>query len=376
MIAVLPRVVSRAGGEGACEGFADIAALAHAGDPRWIPEDPAAVQRAFSARNPWFQTGQAATFAVPERARVATFFTPPGVIDGAVSAFFGFFAAVHDDEDAARAVLAEAAAWARARGAQVIYGPIDFATSFAYRVLTQLEEGGLPFVGEPYNPPYYPRLLEAAGCTVAQRYVTYQTTQEEYEKTLEHGQAPRAALLAAGYRFEALTPERWMSSIDLLHAVADDIFGGNFGYTPISRAQFGEALGERFARKLDPDASQLAIAPDGSIAGLTMFYPHWGPIIVAGAHARVALAELDFATHFPQLHAAGPVEGVFKTVGVSRAHRRKGIGEALSTATLERAITRYPRICGALMREDNLSRRIIRAHSSERWYALYSKPLS
>ncbi len=365
-------VVSADGTAGPCEGFVELPPRIYHGDPNWIPEDPAAVIRAFSAENRWFHGGRARTFAVPGRARAAAF-RPAAPIEGRPAAFFGYYETT-GDAAAIHAVMTEVIAWARAEGAEILYGPIDFSTYGAYRLRTT-GAGDTAFVGDPYNPLRYNDELVAEGFAVAQRYVTVWGSEEVARVSVEYGRAVRANLLAEGYRYQSLTPERWMSLHDELYDVIDQIFSKGFGYTKLTRAEFAAHLGERYARKMDPDASLLVFGPAGDLAGMLLFYPDWGPLVSAGAGAaRVPVSELDFARDFPTLAAMGPVAGVMKTAGVAVAHRRKGIGESTALG-IERAGSRYGRIYNALMREDNPSRKIARLWDGERWYALYSREL-
>jgi hypothetical protein len=77
------------------------------------------------------------------------------------TAFFYWFEC-EDDPEAARDLFAAAADWARGRGLDRMVGPKGF---------TPLDGEGLlvrgfdhrPAFGMPYNPPYYPVLVEAAG---------------------------------------------------------------------------------------------------------------------------------------------------------------------------------------------------------------------
>ncbi|MGZ3407677.1 MAG: hypothetical protein ACXVAN_14605, partial [Polyangia bacterium] len=101
-------------------GFLELPHQLYRDDPRWIPEEPDAVARAFSPANRWLQTGMAQPFCLPGRARAAAFFDPRCAIDGAPAAFFGYWESVGDLE-ADRALFARVVEWARARGAARLY---------------------------------------------------------------------------------------------------------------------------------------------------------------------------------------------------------------------------------------------------------------
>ena len=77
------------------------------------------------------------------------------------TAFFYLFECEHDGA-AARALFEAAFDWARARGLDQIAGPKGFTTFDGMGLLVKGFEHR-PAFGIPYNPPYYPALIETAG---------------------------------------------------------------------------------------------------------------------------------------------------------------------------------------------------------------------
>ena len=118
--------------------------------------------------------------------------------------------------------------------------------------------------------------------------------------------------------------------------------------------------------------SDMLVAPDGSIAGLFLVYPHYGALIDEGR--AVPARALDFENHWGIIDASEmPNTAIMKTVGVRRDLRRMGIMDALTVEVFDRGAERYERWFGALIRDDNPSRRFADgAHPNQRTYALYS----
>ena len=366
-------VIVRDGEAGVDDAFADLPHVVYASDAAWIPEERESLARAFSSHNPWLATGRAATLCVPGRARLAVFRDPRCRVRGAPAAFFGYWEH-HGAPDAARDLLDAARDWARAAGAEALYGPVDFTTFGRYRLRLSAEPGAGSFVGEPYNPPSYPGVLAAAGLPPVQRYVTQIAA---FGAPAVAAKAPaRDALLDAGYTFEPLDGERWLAMLPELHQAADEIFGANFAYTPVSLAAFAASHGDAVARRLCPRTSLAARAPDGSLAGFTLVYPDYAPLVARGP-AAVPASRVSFAEHAPRLAALGARTAVVKTVGVAAAHRRRGVMDAMGVTVVERGCAHYDRWIAALIRADNPSRRFGAAHpGAERHYALYGCALS
>lgn len=368
------RVLARDGRAGVDDAFAALPRLARGDDPRWIPEDPAALARAFSPANPWFAVGRAATLCVPGRARLAVFHDPCCRVEGAPTAFFGHWAH-RGAPDATGALLAAAGEWARAAGATRLVGPVDFTTHGRYRVRLHAEPDALPFPGEPDDPADAPAVLAACGLVPVRHYVTQLGVPGR--DAVAGRAAARRALLDAGYAIAPLDADGWLALLPEVYAAADAMFGANLAYTPLPEAAFVAAMGEPVARRLCPHTSLVARAPDGSLAGFVLVQPHWGALLVQGAPGGpVPAAALSYAEHAPRLAALGVRTAVARTVGVAPAHRRRGLMAALGATALERGRGRYDRWMAALVRDDNPSRRFGAAHAAaERRYALYARSL-
>ena len=81
------------------------------------------------------------------------------------TAFFYLFEC-EDNPEASRGLFEAAAAWARGRGLNRIYGPKGFTALDGMGLLVKGFEHR-PALGIPYNPPYYAGLLESAGFSAA-----------------------------------------------------------------------------------------------------------------------------------------------------------------------------------------------------------------
>jgi hypothetical protein len=297
------------------------------------------------------------------------------VVDGRPAAFFGYMES-DDDGTALDTLLARAQDWARAEGAEMLYGPIDFDTVGRYRLRTSTEgPDAVPFPGEPYGRACYPGLLQRAGFCVARSYVSQISL-----GALRPDEGKRAAadaLLASGYTIEPLDGAAWMALLPELHPLVNEIFADAFAYTPVSFARFSATHGAGLARRLCPHTSVVARAPGGELAGFLLVFPHYGPLAVQGAALRrVPASALSYEEHAPLLASAGERVGIVKTVGIVPAHRQRGLMDAMVVATLGAGSRRYDRWLGALIRSGNPSGRYGAARERmERGYSLYAKAL-
>lgn len=140
----------------------------YASIPQWVPPLAMETGRPFDrARYPFYRHSDAAFFLVE---------TATGEAVGRIAvlenrnynkyndertAFFWQFEC-HEDQQAAQLLLEAAAEWARAQGMRLLRGPRGFTPLDGLGMLTRGFEHR-PAFGIPYNPPYYPRLVEGAG---------------------------------------------------------------------------------------------------------------------------------------------------------------------------------------------------------------------
>lgn len=370
------RIHEREGQEGVPPGFLDLPAIVYRDDARWLPEDPVAVAASFTPRNDYFSYGQARTYCVPGKVRAAAFHEPEFRIDGEKVAFFGYFESTGDAE-ANAAVMARIEAWARARGARRLYGPIQFNTINGYRLRLSAEPGALPFLGEPQNPESYPAMLEAMGLQVCRRYVTQLVPLEKARAGLQLVEPIYRSLLAQGYRFETPAPENWARSLPRLYEMMDVIFSQNFAFSRISYPFFAATFEPTLLRRICPHGSTIVLDAAGEAVSFGLAVPHYGPLIVQGrGAARVAVSDLDYNTHAAELARQPPRGCIGKTIGVLPSHRRKGLMEAMLYHSFQQASSLYDLWYGALIREDNYSRRTFAfLQVGEREYGLYAKAL-
>jgi ribosomal protein S18 acetylase RimI-like enzyme len=362
-----------AGGSGLPDGFLELAPEVYRDDPNWIPEDTARMTVLFGRDNPWFRGGDARAFCVPGRCRAAAFRPRDLVVDGAASAFFGYWETVGDEE--ANAVVMDAVrSWAAELGASRLFGPIDFSTALSYRMRIAGDVTGPPYIGEPYNPPYYPAQLERLGFRIHQRYISWLLDEPELRSHAAEKQTALDQARERGYRFESLDVSTWVGNSGPLFQLANEVFAINFGFTPFSREQFELSFNASWAASLHPDLSLLGFGPDGDVVGFILTYPHYAPLAVQGAgENRVPTGQLSYERHAPMLAGGGDRTVLMKTGGTSPRYRRLGIANAMVGEFAHRALERgVTTMLGGPMREDNPSRLVFSpSDRMERWYGLY-----
>lgn len=352
--------------------FTDLPGKVYAEDPFWPGEDTEALRQQFSTANPWFQEGTAWVGVEPGKVRLAGFFSHR-IIDGEPAAFFGFWEGV-EDLSVHQALFRELSEWAAAKGAKRLYGPINFTTFNAYRLrLDSFGEGCFP--GEPWNPAYYPALMEKLGFDCRYRYLSTFSQTPDIVQSVAGDYLRVKPKLEQVVRMEAMTPEFWMDHLDEIFGFVDQVFGANFAYTPISRDAFQAHCGEAFAHRFCPFSSVLARSQDGPIAGFFLVFPDYGPLLCCNNPTAMAGKDIRYQSHFQLLPR--PRRALAKTAGVHPDFRSLGLFTAMGCELSLRVASLYDELGAALVREDNNSRQFALRHgtASRRHYGLFQKAL-
>jgi GNAT superfamily N-acetyltransferase len=136
-------------------------------DPYWVPQLIFDVKTTLDRKkNPFFEHAEAEYFIAREGrepvGRVAA------IIDhnynkyhGTKIGWFGFFESV-DDPDVSTGLMRAACGWLRDKGMDEVYGPASPTLNDEAGFLIE-GYGKSPVIMMPYNPPYYPTLIEGDG---------------------------------------------------------------------------------------------------------------------------------------------------------------------------------------------------------------------
>lgn len=357
------------------EAFLRVAREVYAGDPEWLPEDPAQLRFLFSHHHPYLAYGKVWVGFSEKKARLAGFFDPRLTIEGHRCAYFGFWET--QDEAAINVQLFQRfEAWARALGATRVYGPINFNTYGLYRLRTN-DFGEPCFQGEPYNPAHYPALMQALGYQVASQYYSqFEHDIPAMQKRMQPQYEKARNKMGEAFELVALTPQFWNDNIEAIYGLSEQVFQSNFAYTPITLNIFKRVCGDGFIRKAHPQASIAAIdRRNGNIAGMFICFPSWGPLLKQGSPVKIDANTIDYLRDVHQLPR--PRLALAKTAGVAPDYRNYGIFTVILYQLVQQALASgFEHYCGALVKEDNISLGMALKASIRRTYALYWKSLA
>lgn len=287
-------------------------------------------------------------------------------VEGAEDCRFGtlsFFESV-DDDQVAGPLLAEGVGWLRDRGVGEVLGPMEGDTWHRYR-LNLGPHSEPPFLMEPTNPAYYPRLWEQAGF---QPFETYHSLRLE-------DAAPAADRFASisertarnGYELQPFDPGRFDEELERLHRLSLIIFSGNRLYTPIGYESF-RAMYVPARSLIDPRLVWFARTSGGEDVGFVFAVHDYRAAVDAMRGRDHLLAKLRFLLNKRKADAIN-----VKSMGVVPGHRRSGVGVALVCRVYQQMLAMgYRRANLCLIHDDNPSGRLDAGFGRVlRRYALY-----
>lgn len=266
----------------------------------------------------------------------------------------GHYAA--DTPAAAARLLDHACDELAARGCALAVGPVDGSTHRRYRLLSW-RGAEPPFFLEPDNPDGWPDHFAAHGFAPLAHY--YSSLAEGLGRRDPRVGPATRRLAAHGVAIRPLDAGRYIGELRAIHRVAAESFRDNVLYSPLDEEEF-VARHRPLEPLLRPELALIA-ERGGEPVGFLFAVPDY---------LQARRGDLIDTV-------------VIKTVAVRREHeglalRGEGLGGLLVARLLKVAHEGgYSRAIGALMREDNVSRRISARYDERviRRYTLYRKEL-
>lgn len=261
---------------GLAERFIGFCGEIYGGDPRWIPPFRAELRRELSPDFPFYHrpgndhrhflatvggrtVGRVSAMINAEMARGDE--GPPGLV--------GFFECI-EDPAVGRDLLDAALGWLRdARGARRVVGPMNFDIWHGYRFMTSGFDRE-PFLGEPYNKPYYPEYFERAGFGRQRRWHSVEVKgRPAIEALAAPGAKSQDRLRRQGYRFRSFDLRRFGPEMLRLHNLVMASFAGFPDFVPVPAEEFMKLFASS-RPALDPRLTLFVDDESGRPAGFAV----------------------------------------------------------------------------------------------------------
>ncbi len=343
-------------------------------DPHWVPPLLISEWEKFNPKkNPFYQHARLELFLAERNGEIVGRIA---AIDddnhnqthGDNLAFFGFFEA--NDQATAEALLTHVEDWAKQIGRDSIRGPTNPSMNDGAGFQIDAFDTD-PFVMMPYNPPQYPRYVEAAG---------YRKIKDLYAWLAEASQGvgeriERLAERARGRYNPVVRPanmRHYEEELAILKRVYNEAWERNWGFVRYTEAEF-DHLASELKLIIDPEVA-LIIELDGEVAGVAIGLPD-----VHQLFKRMRGRLLPFGIfHF--LNRKKIIDqGRVAILGLMPEYRNKGLEAVLIDEMYKRGVARgYKRGELSWVLEDNTTmNRAIEAAGAKLYktYRIYQKEM-
>lgn len=333
--------------------FIELSWKVNAGDPMWVPPLRMALEPVLDrSKHPFHQHADVAYF-LAERGgeavgRVAACVNHQyNQFHGDRTGFFGFFECI-DDAGVAAALLDAAAGWLRARGRDLMRGPMNFSTNDEFSSPGVLIDGfdTPPTVMMSHNPRYYGGLMDAAGMEKTKDLVAYwipPRIPERLQNAMER-LAKRAGVTIRSVRMKELKSE-----VAKVQEVYNAAWSQNWGFVPMTAAEF-DHMAKEMRPVVDADLVLLAEKEDGEPIGFLLALPDLNRAFKHLPDGRLfPFGLFKFLWQKRRIDTARLL-----TLGLKPGYQHLGLGAAMYTRLLQIGVAKgYKGAEGSWILEDN-----------------------
>jgi len=245
---------------------------------------------------------------------------------GDKSGYFGMFDCP-DDPEVAAALLDAACDWLKERGLDSVIGPLDLSTNYMAGVLVEGFDSD-PGMQMPYNPPYYPTLIEGHGLSKVkdlwQWYLSTSTPIPERVARISQKLRQRNKVVV-----RAMDLGKWDDEVARVIEIYNDAWEKNWGFVPVAEKEFRH-IATDLKMVVRPELALMAEV-DGEPVAFSITIMNINPILkkVDGKLFPFGLFRLlwDLKVR-PKVHDCRLI-----VLGIKEGYRRRGIDSILFVET-------------------------------------------
>jgi len=182
--------------------------------------------------------------------------------------FFGFFECIND-QAVADALLQRAKRWVIDRGAKFLRGPVNPSTNYECGTLVEGFDSD-PMVMMPYNPEYYPVLLERTGLRKSKDLWAWLSN----ANTIDIKKIDRVADKAVsgnGVKVRPIDMKNFDADVENVWNIYNSAWERNWGFIPMSKEEF-KLQGKEMKQILKPELVLIGEV-EGRVVGFALALP-------------------------------------------------------------------------------------------------------
>jgi hypothetical protein len=264
--------------------FVELPYRLHSTSAVWVP--PLRLERhifLMRSQNAFFSHGDAQLFLAWRDGRVvgrisAQYDEHYDAQHGAGTGMFGFLE-FEDAPDIVPELLGAAASWLRAQGRSRMIGPMDFTLNDESGVMIEGFER-MPFVRQPWHPPYYAQRCEQAGLAKAVDLLMYELVISDRSKIL-----PVVFKLAErvesrhGITIRRMSRRTLRRDLDRFAEVYNEAWSENWGFVPYTERDL-DVYAQEMQLVFDRNWYMVAETAEGETAAVAITVPDINQVLV------------------------------------------------------------------------------------------------
>ena len=183
--------------------------------------------------------------------------------------FCGLHPSKNGDEAVASALLSQAREWVLGRGAQFLRGPVNPSTNYECGMLIEGFDSS-PMIMMPYNPRYYPALMDRIGLRKAKDLYAYLSGTAVVETEKIERVADRS-LATGGIRIRPIDMKNFQAEVERVWEIYNSAWERNWGFVPMTREEF-LLMGKEMKQILKPELVLIG-EKEGRMVGFALTLP-------------------------------------------------------------------------------------------------------
>ncbi len=249
-------------------------------DPHWVPPLIMDMKKLLNRnKNPFFKHSEAELFLAKQNGKyvgriAAILNNNHNSFHGEKTGFFGLFECVND-ADVARSLMVAAREWLKTKDMTLMRGPANLSSNDNWGLLIEGFEVR-PAIMMPYNPRYYPELVEAAGLQKEKELFAYyfhrdMPIPDRFIKFADK------VLQNEDVTFRNINMKRFNKEVEIVKTIYNDAWQRNWGFVPMTDEEF-EYMAKDLKPAVDPDIAFIAEV-QGEPAGFSLSLPDYNEIL-------------------------------------------------------------------------------------------------
>jgi len=243
--------------------------------------------------------------------------------------FFGFFESI-EDPGVAEALLSRVADWLRANGMVKMIGPMNPSTNDECALLVDGFDSS-PSLMMPYNPPYYPFLVEGFGLKKVMDLYAYWLDASAFEYERLDRISRRIQKREPRLRLRSLNLRRFDEELRVIKDIYNDAWSKNWGFVPMTEEEI-DLMAKDLKPLVVPELVLLAYLGEEPVA-FSVGLPDYNLVLKHLNGKLGPLGLLKFFYYRRKIHTARVM-----LLGVKLAFQRKGIESLLYVESVKKGV--------------------------------------